>query len=152
MACNHDTIENAASAAGHANHKTETFTEDTARTAHEHINYVLNNPSSTEQDLLQYATPSFIAQLGKEYGGYSFDEIHTAFIERAEYWQHDEAIDESIQNAIDDGNTATSQRVLSTNNYDYAKSPETSTCTIYDSWTKDTDGWKLDHVDDSECD
>ena len=152
VACN-DAPETVASGAVSETSITEgNFTEYVARTVHGQINNVLYNPSSTEQDLLKYATPNFITQLGKEYGGYSFKEVHTAFIERAEYWEHDEAVDESIANAVDTGSTATSIRTLSTNNYNYAKSPETSTCTIQDSWVKDSEGWKLDYVDDTDCD
>ena len=130
----------------------ENFTDDVARTVHGQINNVLYNPFSTEQDLLQYATPNFITQLGKEYGGYSFEEIHAAFIERSEFWEHDEVVNEDIVNAVDTGSTATSLRTLATSNYNYAKSPETSTCTIQDSWVKDSEGWKLDYVDDTDCD
>lgn len=152
VACNNDTSEIDTSGTIE-NSVTETgkFTEDVARTVHGQINDVLHNPSSTEQELLKYATPNFITQLGKEYGGYSYNEIHQAVNERSQYWEHDEPLNETFQSAIDSGITAMSQRVLTTNNYNYVKAPESETCTIYDSWIKDADGWKLDFVDDTDC-
>lgn len=129
-----------------------TFNDEAARNIHADINTVLHNPHGTEEELLQYATPQFVSQLGKEYGGFSFDEIHATFIERSQYWEHDEPVDETIQNARDNGTTATSERVLATKNYNYAKAPENDVCLIQDSWVKENGTWKLDFVDDTDCD
>lgn len=130
---------------------TAPFSDETATHVHGEINNILMNPSSTEHDLLKYATPKYISQLGDEYGGYSYNEIHTAFIERSQYWEHDEPVDETIKNSQSNDTTATSQRELTSNMYSYAKAPEVFTCTIYDNWIKDNEGWKLDFVDGKEC-
>ena len=130
---------------------TASFSDETATHVHEEINNTLANPSSTEHDLLKYATPKYISQLGEEYGGYSYNEIHNAFIERSQYWEHDEPVNETIKNSQSNDTTATSQRELTSSMYSYAKAPETLTCTIYDNWIKDSEGWKLDFVDDKEC-
>lgn len=130
---------------------TAPFSDETATHVHGEINTVLMDPSSTEHDLLKYVTPKYISQLGEEYGGYSYNEIHNAFIERSQYWEHDEPTNETIKNSQSNNTTATSQRELTSNMYSYAKAPEVLTCTIYDNWVKDSEGWKLDFVNDSEC-
>lgn len=131
---------------------TQIFNNETATEVHGKINTTLFDPESTEHDLLQYATPNFISQLKKEYGGYTYKEIHESFIERSNYWEHDEPVDETIQNAITHDTTATSQRILTSKIHNYAKYPEENTCTINDNWVKEDNTWKLDHVDDSDCD
>lgn len=130
---------------------TALFSDETATHVHGEINTILMDPSSTEHDLLKYVTPKYISQLGEEYGGYSYNEIHNAFIERSQYWEHDEPVNEIIKNSQSNDTTATSQRELTSNMYSYAKAPEVLTCTIYDNWVKDSEGWKLDFVNDSEC-
>lgn len=128
-----------------------TFSNETATEIHDNINTTLFDPESTEHDLLQYATPNFISQLKKEYGGYTYKEIHESFIERSKYWEHNEPVGENIQNAVTHDATATSQRILTSKIHSYAKSPEESTCTINDNWIEENNVWKLDHVDDSDC-
>lgn len=147
VACGNDTAENPQADAD----TNVEFTDDTATEIHKNIAATLSDPASTEDDMLNYTTPSYVSFIMSTYGGDSYEDARDIALEQTKYWEADNTTQERISDATATGTSATSYRDRDIEWGTYFNDPETSTCEIKDEWSLDNGTWKLDYSDMSQC-
>lgn len=127
------------------------FTDDTATEIHQKIATTLSDPASTEQDILNYVTPSYVSFIMSTYNGDSYEKARDTALEQTKYWEADNTTQERISDTTVTGTSATSYRDRDIEWGTYFNDPITNTCEIKDEWSFDNGSWKLDYSDMSQC-
>lgn len=128
------------------------FDATTAQESFDNIIATLHNPQSTEDDMAQLATSSYIASLNDEYGGSGYTDARDVAIERDKYWESDEIVSDTVGDVIASDIAATVYRDRVLNVSTYTEAPEEKSCTITEQWVNDSGQWKLDSAYTSDCD